>query len=276
MRTKTTKVLIIFLLLLSNKTIAQSQNFGSIDYNKAVNISGKQRMLSQKMSKAFLLLSKGINNDKIKKELNSSKFIFEKQLDILNQNAQSSSTKLYLKQVYKIWSQFKDIINSSPNLTNAKKIMDLNTSLLKACHQVVMSIETTSNYSNKFFENNDQELVKTINISGKQRMLSQRMCLYFTAIKTFYKDRIEYQKVLESVFDEFSEVIGYLLINVNNTTDIEEEIGTVMSLWEEYQSNKTDFIHAKFELTNVYAATNDLTKSFNKITGFYEKVSKSH
>ncbi len=274
MKLKTIIILIVIVLFNLKHVTGQSQNFGSINYNKAVNISGKQRMLSQKMSKAYLLLSKGVNNEKIKKELTSSKFIFERQLDILNQNAKSSSTKLYLRKVYGLWTEFKGIINETANLNNSLKIMNLNTELLSACHQVVKSIETSSNYSNKFFSNNDQELVKTINVSGKQRMLSQRLCLYFTAIKVFPKNKSEYQTVLKEVFEEFSDVISYLLINTYNTTETEEEIGVVMAAWENYQANKKKFLDGDFELIDVYNVTNDLTKSFNKITGLYELVSE--
>ncbi|NMH86975.1 type IV pili methyl-accepting chemotaxis transducer N-terminal domain-containing protein [Flavivirga algicola] len=275
MKAKIKTTLVTVMLLITYAVTAQTQNFGSINYNKAINISGKQRMLSQKMSKAYLLMSKGVNNEKIKKELNSSKFIFERQLDILNQNAKNSSTKLFLKKVYRLWSEFRGIIDETASIKNSQQIMALNTELLNACHQVVQSIEMSSNYNNQFFKNNDQELIKTINISGKQRMLSQRLCLYFTAIKIFPKNKMEYQVVLDKVFDEFSDVISYLLISTYNTTEIEEEIGVVMATWEQYQANKRKFLEADFELTDVYSVTNDLTKSFNKITGLYELVAES-
>ena len=272
MKTKITVTNIILLMFFTTIFYGQTQKYGDLDYNKAINISGKQRMLSQKMAKAYLLMSQGIENEKLKKELNSSKFIFEKQLEILKNNASSSSTKLYLKEVSKIWRDYKKIINESAGETNALKILSLNTDLLKNCHQVVLSIERTSNYNNKFFENNDQELINTINVSGKQRMLSQRMCLYFTAIKSFPENKSEYKDVLKVVFDEFSDVIGDLLISTFNTTEIEEEIGVIMALWEQYQSRKSKFVDGDFELINVYNVTNDLTKSFNKITGLYELV----
>ncbi len=264
--------LIIISLICSVNATAQTQKFGSIDYSKAINISGKQRMLSQKMSKSYLLISKGIVNDNIKKEVNSSKFIFEKQLDILNQNATGSAIKLSIKNVKKIWEEFKPIIESTPSTENSSKIMQLNTNLLRASNELVLSIEASSNYNNQFFNNKNQDLINTINVSGKQRMLSQRLCLYYTGLTMFENKKIDYRRILTTVFDEFDSVIGDLLISSYNNTEIEEELGSVMSMWEKFQLNKRAFLNGEFTLEEVYNTTNELTKSFNKITGAYELI----
>ncbi len=275
MKTKIIFILFVFTLLCTTKTYSQSQTYGAISYNKAVNISGKQRMLSQKMAKAYLLMAKGINNTEIKKELNSSKFIFEKHLDILTKNASSSAVKLSIKNVKKLWDKFKEMIISNPSFTNSMRVMDSNTELLNACHDLVLSIETSSKYNNQFFKTEKQDLVKTINISGKQRMLSQRLCLYYTASIMFPDKKSVYKKTLNETFDEFDNVIGELLINTYNTTEIEEELGTIMSMWEKFQTNKRGFNNGDFGLEEVFFTTNDLTKSFNKITGIYEVIAKS-
>ncbi len=268
--------LLICLTLVTFKISAQSQKFGSISYNKAVNISGKQRMLSQKMSKSYLLLAYGVNNEEIKKELSSSKFIFEKQLQIIKDNAEgSTATKLLIKNTEKIWEKFKRLIQSEPNLANAKGVLNLNTDLLKSCHAIVLQIESMSGYSNKFFNNYDQELVIVINKSGKQRMLSQRLGLYYTACTLFPKNKSEYKKVLEDTFKEFDNAIGYLLINSYNTTESEEEIGEIMRIWETYVMDKAGFIDGGFDLVDVYTTTNSLTTRFNKVTGIYETVAKN-
>ncbi|GAA4278439.1 type IV pili methyl-accepting chemotaxis transducer N-terminal domain-containing protein [Aquimarina mytili] len=275
MKTKIISIFFTFTLLCVTKLHSQSQSYGSISYNKAVNISGKQRMLSQKMSKAYLLLAKGINNKEISKELNSSKFIFDKQLEILTQNASSTAVKLSIKNVKKFWSKFKGLISTAPSFTNSLEVMELNTKLLSACHELVLSIETSSKYNNQFFKTENQDLISIINVSGKQRMLSQRLCLYYTASSMFPNKKAEYRRILNQVFEEFDSVIGDLLISSYNTTEIEEELGNVMSIWEKFQSNKKGFYSNGFTLEEVFYTSNNLTKSFNKITGIYELIAKS-
>ncbi|WP_299222123.1 type IV pili methyl-accepting chemotaxis transducer N-terminal domain-containing protein [uncultured Aquimarina sp.] len=277
MKKKKTKILLTICVILftCNLVFSQSNNYGAITYGKAINISGKQRMLSQKMSKAYLLIAKGISDAAIKKELNSSKFIFEKQLQILTKNATSSSVKLSIKKVEQLWGVFKEVITSTPSPQNCLRIMKMNTSLLKACNDVVVSIENNFSYNNQFFQNKNKELVNTINVSGKQRMLSQRLCLYYTASTMFTQEGPEYRKVLTSVYTEFDTVIGNLLISSYNSTEIEEELGSIMALWEKFQTNPKGLLNGEFQLQEIFATTNQLTKSFNKITGLYEGISNN-
>ena len=178
-----------------------------------------------------------------------------------------------MKNVEKLWIEFKTIIDSNPTYVNAKKIMSVNTKLLKACHKLVLSIENNSSQNAGFFDGKDQELIKTINISGKQRMLSQRLCLYYIASSMFKDNKDEYKNILENVYNEFDTVIGDLLVNSYNTTQIEEELGTVMAEWEKFQVGKKEFMDNGFRLEDVFVSTNKLTKSFNTVTGRYESLS---
>lgn len=273
---KANLILLLFIMFLGiNKITSQSQTYGSLSFSKAVNISGKQRMLSQKMSKSYLLLSKGIVDNNIKTELSSSKFIFARQLAILKENGNDQRVKICIRDIEAIWEKFLKIINKTPSYDSSLDVVKLNTKLLKSCHQLVLAIESSSKYSSKFFYDNNQDLVEIINRSGKQRMLSQRLCLYYTAIQMFPKEKQEYVDVLENIFTEFNDTIGFLLINSYNTTETEEELGGIMGLWEIFKNNKNDFFNSKFELVEVFNTTNQLTKSFNKITGIYENIAKN-
>jgi len=55
---QSTLVLFVLGMALSTMTVQAQQNskFGILTYNKAVNISGKQRMLSQKIAKSQVML----------------------------------------------------------------------------------------------------------------------------------------------------------------------------------------------------------------------------
>jgi len=103
-----------------------------LTFNKAVNISGKQRMLSQKMAKSYLYLVENPSDTKAKRDLLTSKIIFEKQNGIINQNSGYKVTKDRIAKVDVIWAEFKKLIETTPNYDNAKKIIDLNTDLLKS------------------------------------------------------------------------------------------------------------------------------------------------
>ena len=61
---------------------AQKNMYGTLTYNKAVNISGKQRMLTQKMGKTYLYLLNNPDDFKAKRDLKIAKILFEKQLSI--------------------------------------------------------------------------------------------------------------------------------------------------------------------------------------------------
>jgi len=258
-------LLVVLLTITTPYLWSQTSKYGTISYAKAINVSGKQRMLSQKMAKAYLLQAKGINSMKIEKELKSSIFIFDRQLQILEKNGRSTTEKFALKKTRKLWTNFKILVETKPNYNTAKKIMELNTPLLKSCHQLVLAILENSIQKNDFSQETDPELMKIINMSGKQRMLSQRFCLYYTASNMFDNDKSKFTATINTIYNEFDNAIGELLINNYNTTKIEEEMGTIMAEWEKIQNNKMGL-----PLKEVFVSTNFLTTKFNIITGMYE------
>lgn len=255
---------------------SQSEYYGDIDYSKAINMAGKQRMLSQKLAKSYLLLTKGINGNEITKELNSSKFIFEKQLQILKENAEAPNLKTSITEIEEIWNQFKNIIVKPTNIDNSKEIIALNSSLLKRCDNLVTKIEGNSKNYNQSSNNNNHQLVEIINIAGKQRMLSQRICLYYTALKLFPDKKSEYQAVLTESFEEFDAVIEKLLLNKNTNLQSQEELQVAQALWEPFKPNKKDILEGNYPLEEIFKTTNDLTATFNKITGIYEIVANNY
>lgn len=65
----------VFLLLTGNVALAQIS-----DLNSAINKAGRQRMLSQRMAKAYFQIGQQIEVDRSKKVLDSSMAVFDRQL----------------------------------------------------------------------------------------------------------------------------------------------------------------------------------------------------
>ncbi len=277
MKFKTLINLVFYTLIYVTSMFSQSDSYGDLDYSRAINMAGKQRMLSQKIAKTHLLITKGMNTDDMLAELNSSIFIFEKQFGILSENTENATLKAHLKKVEEIWVEFKQIAVSPNSLTNSQNILKLNTKLLNVCHDLVLNIEAAFKDGKQLQSKNSEQLVEVINISGKQRMLSQRICLYYTALHLFPDNKSEYQEILSKVFDEFNLVMDNLIINEHGIgiKEIKEELNAAKNIWSALQLNKTNVINNKDILENVFKTTNDLTTRFNKITGIYEIIAKT-
>lgn len=254
---------------------SQESKYGTLSFNKAVNISGKQRMLTQKMGKIYLYLLSNPNDFKAKKNLKITKIIFEKQNLILEKNSSSALTKSKLKEVKDTWDKYKKFLASKPNKDDAIKIINTNSTLLKYTNNVVNSIvresKSRTNTLDTDLHEEQQELKDIINKSGRQRMLSQRLALYYFANKPKLKNNNTSAK-LERVFVELDNALNDLLVSSFNNERIDNALGEVMERWEAIKSNKDRFLKQGYNDSEVYKLSDELTRKFNKITNLYEKV----
>ena len=265
---------LLFTLLFCMVINAQNE-FGKITFNKAVNISGKQRMLSQKMSKAYIYLLESPDNEKVQKELSISKVLFEKHNEILAKYSSSKETSKKIEEVNKVWLELSTLFNKTPRVSGAKKVIDMNSVLLKKANEVVESIildaEANSQLQSDDVVENTVELKNTINLSGKQRMLAQRLALYYFANRADF-DVPSVANNLKGVYISFDNAITDLLLSDFNNEKIEEVLGEAMKDWNEFKNHKEEFLNHKMDSKEVYTKTNNLTKLFNIITTQYEKI----
>ncbi len=275
MKKFTSKIFLLLLIGSASLSFAQDNLYGTISYNKAVNISGKQRMLTQRMGKIYLYLLDNPEDYRAKKDLRIAKLLFEKQLDILKENnTTSKSVRKELKIVSDTWEKYKSFLDSEPNKSDAMKIINTNSTILKYANNVVTAIIKDSqarNTRSSYSIDEDSELKEVINKSGRQRMLSQRLALYYFATKPSLKSNTVVGK-LEAVFDETNKALSFLLISNFNDERVDAALGDVLAIWDKITENKERLFKHGYTDYEIYDMSNQLTKLYNVATNSYEKV----
>jgi len=178
---------------------------------KRVNLSGRQRMLVQRMTKLALLIESNIDKRDNIKKLEKYAFLYDKTLKAFENGdkdlgcvpTNDKNVKEKIEIVKEAWKPFLDnvkkIIDKKDNDKSAiKYIVDNNEKLLKLSDDLVKAYER-SNKTQNFLE---KARIHVINIAGRQRMLTQKMTkekLLAENGKSEYKDKLN--KTIE-LFDK--------------------------------------------------------------------------
>ncbi len=247
MRTLMIMATLIFSLLLSDLVVAAETEISADQFGTILNLSGRQRMLTQKMSKEVLLIALDIDHDKNLENLETTSNLFEKTLLGLRNGSEElglppTSSKRILRQLDKInkyWQPFyariKDIINSKKVTPgDIEFIAENNPVILNEMNRCVKLYEKQATKSTL---QTNPGLAAAINLAGKQRMLSQKMSKEFLLIAYGYKPDTNQLNMHEtaSLFDRTLKGLrnGDKTLDLPETTQpaILDQLAAVEQLW---------------------------------------------
>jgi len=146
-----------------------------------INLAGKQRMLTQKMSKEILLIAKGVDADANKGNLKATATLFDKTLkgliagdaELKLPKTEDPAIVAQLEKVQGLWTEFDKSVNAvlggDTSAAVLTAVAQQNLPLLKNMNKAVQMYAKASGSSL------DPAMATTINLAGKQRMLTQKM-----------------------------------------------------------------------------------------------------
>ncbi len=227
----------------------------------AVDVAGKQRMFTQRMLKDYAMIGMENSFGNPKEDLIKIMENFENHLESLHNYTKNKKIKISTDKVKEIWFPIKKRLESEPKKEFVGKLQEDLEQLLKESNHA----------TNLFAEDTGEKSGEIIDISGRQRMLSQRMAgLYM--LKVWGVDDKKFEEKMNASMKLFKDSLERLQKSDLNTVEIQEllsEVEKSFMFFEIMNGSSQTFIPAL-----IYKKSNDILKNMNSVTKLYVTVSK--
>lgn len=234
-------------------------------YSSAINKAGRQRMLTQRIVKAYSMVGLDVQADRANEQLLTSIELFEQQLSEIKRFSKKKKNKVALKSLAKVeslWEPFKTIALSEVSKKGVQELVKRDENLLKAAHQVVLDLQKSAN----------SKVGRIVNISGRQRMLSQRIAKFYMLLAWRVNSDVSL-KLMHIASEEFSTALKELLVSNINTKVINEHLNDVKVQWyifeRSFQMRKGKYIPLLIAMSS-----EKMLDKMNKVTGLYDQLGK--
>ena len=268
-----------------------------------INLAGKERMLTQRMAKDILAIKNNLDKKSHIRDFKESRELFSKILNGLqrgDKNLKLVGTKIsnivnQLKVVDKSWKDMQSILNSALKGKNTQKAIEILDNLLVEMDSVVTLYTKSINRAKqrlKFasildnFINKSKILKKRVNLSGKQRMLVQRVTkLALLVSSNIDRDKNikklkRYSKLYDKTLNAFKNGDKDLGCIPTNDKEIKKQIAIVEKNWIPFYKNIQNIINLKDKdkksLAYIVSKNEELLKVSDDLVKEYEKSNKSH
>ena len=253
-----------------------------------INLAGKQRMLTQKMSKHSLLIAEKIEVEKNTEELKKAAELFDRTLKGLMYGdkglrlAKTDSKEIFaqLKKVQNLWIDFKKYIDAVLAGDTSKEVLNniakKNVPLLKNMHKAVTMFVAKSGKLSKL----NIDTANDINVAGRQRMLTQKMSkeLLLIDLGINVKNNRKNLKKTIALFDKSLKALLYgdkeMGLKGCKLNHIKKQLLLVEGYWKQIKPTLNETKYSKPRLKAITDALNLTLVEMDKAVKMYEQSVK--
>ncbi len=247
----------------ASRTWAARAPAPAMSLGAAINKAGRQRMLSQRMSKAWLMLGLDILPERGRTILKQSMTVFERQLLELATLVPNEDVRQPLVRLGEEWQACKAILESPPSRDGESRLFEANEKVLAAAHALTQAYEKTSG----------TPVGRLVNIAGRQRMLSQRMAKFYLFRQAGVQPA-KCQTELDKARRDFLAAHEILKGAPESGPAIRGELGLVAQQWLLFQHavDNADPVDPKAAATAVATTSERILEQMEIVVGQYERL----
>ncbi|CAN5519014.1 hypothetical protein BH10PSE16_BH10PSE16_08840 [soil metagenome] len=244
-------------LVLANPAQAQVKSLGD-----AINKAGRQRMLSQRMGKAWMSLGMGIQVDAARRVLEQSMALFDRQLTELKAFAPSGETRDTYQLLDASWSGYKTLlVGATPEQSQGKPLLDQAGKVLALAHKGTELYEQQSSKPG----------ARLVNVAGRQRMLSQRMAQFYLA-NAWNVDSAASQREMTKAREEFIAALELLRNAPEATPEIRQTLMLADGQWMFFDKALQARGTSSKAASDVFVTSENLLQVMDSVTIQYARI----
>lgn len=263
----------VLILLLSLCFGGELMALEGLTIREAINKATRQQTLTQRIAKVYLALNNNLYEPTFYQERDAAIELFQSQLDELKLYTPTDKIKASLKHVQLLWKEYKAVANWSINEKGAIKLLQLCDEILYASNLLFISYEEYAQELSEGALNNTETLsiIKLIKATGTQRMLTQRIMLFYLATKQGI-DPINAKRKLTFAVDEYKSTLEQLKTAEFYSQGIRTELALIQQNWTDLNTLLNHLGNDVDQINEMMSLADNISQKADQISLLYEAL----
>lgn len=190
-----------------------------------INGAGRQRALSQRMAKSWLMLQQGLLARQSRLVLRQSVNLFDSRLKELEAQTAGTENQAACAELAKLWPRYRSLLEVPPNTVDAHKLFAINEEVLDVADLLARGFAKTEGTCKG----------QMVNLAGRSRMLSQRAAKHFM-FRQMGIQVADCRSRLDEAHAEFSAALVELKASAKDAPAFAARLESSIKLWTLFRS----------------------------------------